>query len=279
MNLGSIGGVQGLRPLEEVGAVRPAITPQMPKVPAETSVPARDFVSVEGAAAPEAPPKSVKELRADFQKQLRVLKDLTDDDKAFLVDLHKRVDARADLNKNEKEWLFVSEIQGYTAIESMKMTSWDKKGQPWTPTQENRFRTLAGTNAAAKDLVGAITPLVEKPDSALPSFEAAAPGGATLKAAAPEPAPFNNAAPGNGSETGNTPPPGNETPVEPPPSPDPMVRIWEARRREAQDMATDWQSVLQKTSDWKQRIFASRLAFFWKIYGMHCGYLNDSWRR
>ena len=274
MNLGPIGHIPGVRPLDEVAAVRPAFTPSpVQPPPAPTPLP-QDSVAVEGAAAvAEAPAKSVKELRADFQKHLRVLKDQTDDDKAFLVELHKRVDARTDLNKNEKEWLFVTEIQGYTAGEAMKMTSWEKKGQPWTPTQESRFKALSGTYGAAKELVAAITPLVEKPDATLPSFEAAAPGSEVTKSVAPavSAAPASNAPPANNA--GETPP------AEPPESPDPMVRIWEARRREAQDLANDFKTMLQKTAEWKQRILASRLAFFWKYYGMHANFIADSWRR
>ena len=59
---------------------------------------------------------------------------------------------------------------------------------------------------------------------------------------------------------------------------DPLAAMWESRRQEAQDVRDDWLTMQQKIQQSKERIYLSRLAFFWKVSGMHTGFLNETWR-
>jgi hypothetical protein len=279
----NIGNIKNLRPMEELGAVRPL--PKFP--PAEAPVapnpqdqvemglglPApgvSDPVVAEGAAVPQ---KSISELTRDFVAQVANLKSQSPEDHAYLQEAFKAVDARKDLNSNERKYLFAVEVQAYALQESKEMTKAELKGQPTTPKEGTRFRALADSFGAAKDLLTALEPKVAKPDSTPPTFEAAVPGeGLKAVSGAPAASATPSSAPAPAAD-GSVPPPAPE------PSSDPMVRIWESRRQESQDMANDFKTLLQKTTEWKQRIFASRLAFFWKIYGMRAGYIAESWRK
>lgn len=259
MNIGNINSVRGP---EEVKSVRipPQVAPFRPI--ADAPLP-KDSAQVEGAAPaePAAPQKSLSELRADFKASLGQLSGQNDEDKQAVKDIAKEVDKRADLNSKEKEWLFATEVFAYTTDVAMQMTGWDKKGQPWTPKQQTRFEAISTTNGAAQALMAAVEPTIAKPESP-PPFESGVPG--------------NNTA----SESGNSDPAKND-PANPAPQPssDPLVRIWESRRQEAQDMYNDYKAFIQKMNDWKARIAASRIAFFWKVYNMHAGFIADSWRK
>ena len=271
MNIGNINSVRGL---EEVGPIRSNPVVQRPLLNNETSAPLpQDSIRVQGAAQqqPEVQPKSLSQCRDEFKSGLSKLKNQSDDDKATVRELAQLVNQRTDLNSKEKEWLFASEMANYTADAAMTMTSWDKKGQPWTPKQQERFEAVTQTFKAAKELIEAVTPMVEKPDAKVPGFEAAAPGEA-LKAEPAEQTPPSNQPPADV-------PPGDTPPTDPPVSSDPLVRIWESRRQEAQDVFNDYKAMMQKISEWKERILASRIAFFWKCYGMHSGVISESWRR
>lgn len=232
-----------------------------------------DSVKVDGPSAvessqPSVDPKKLAKLRDDFKSSLSKLKGQTEDDKVAVRDLARMVNERTDLNSKEKEWLFAQEMIAYSSDVAMQMTGWEKKGQPWTPMQQSRFEAVSETFAAAKGLSEAITPLVAKPDGSLPPSQPVAP--------AQEPASSASATSSNAS-----PPPGNAPPAqEPPVAPkDPLVEIWEMRRQEAQDMFNDYKAMMQKITEWKQRILASRISFFWKVYGMHSGFIAESWRR
>lgn len=237
------------------------------------------------AAAPEAPAvaprKSLSEARESFRSSLAVLKDQSDDDKAALREIAKSVDLRTDLRSGEKEWLFASEVLVYCADNVMKMTSPEKRGQPWTGGQEARFRALAATFEGAKDTTEALSPKIEKPDTKAETF-ATSPLGLTLKGEAlaklPDSDPLVAELPPKYRTS-----PSQETPVnEPPADPgetDPLVRIWESRRQESQAVFNDYKTLMQKTSEWKARILASRISFFWRVYGMHAGFIAETWRR
>ncbi|MBS2036190.1 hypothetical protein JST97_14465 [bacterium] len=291
MNIGNINSVRGN---EEIGSIRP--TPGLKPMPLTGSAPLpNDSVRV-NAADPSQPAGDAKKLskaREDFKVNLANLKGQSEDDKSAIRDIARSVDERPDLNSKEKEWLFATEMGAYTADAAMSMTSLEKKGQPWTPKQQSRFEALIQTYGAAKGVADAVTPMVARPDSAAPSFDAAAPG-AQVKAAAPlapaplqpaplqpaplaaaplQPAPAANSAPASTDATaaqGNTPPA---------PPKDPLVAIWESRRQEAQDVFNDYKALMQKISDWKARIIASRIAFFWKVYGAHTNFLSDGWKK
>lgn len=260
--------------INNVNSTTPVVAPQVPLfTPTTMGPPPKDpqDLRVKGnlqpaEAAQEVKTRPIDECRDAFKTGLANLKGQTDDDKQAIRDIAKMVNERSDLNSKEKEWLFATEMIAYTADAAMTMTGWEKKGQPWTPKQQDRFSALTETHAAAKDLVAAVTPLVEKPDTQpqVPTLaeklKAAEPA---TPAASASPAPAENAPPSN----------------TPPGSSDPLVRIWESRRQEAQDMMNDYKALMQKITEWKQRILASRIAFFWKVYGAHTGFLNDSWRK
>ncbi|MBX3168302.1 MAG: hypothetical protein KF760_12870 [Candidatus Eremiobacteraeota bacterium] len=280
MNIGNINSVRGP---EEIGSIRS--TPVLRPAPLLGSAPLpNDSVRVNGSApVQETGGKPLSQVRDEFKVGLAGLKNQSDDDKSAIRDIARMVDERTDLNSREKEWLFATEMGAYTADAAMSMTSLEKKGQPWTAKQQSRFEALTQTYAAAKGVAEAVTPMVARPDSA-PSFEAAGPG-APIKAAAPlTPAPLQPAPPigvptaaasatpaadGN-AQAGNTPPA---------PPKDPLVAIWESRRQEAQDVFNDYKALMQKMTEWKQRIIASRIAFFWKVYGAHTTFLSDGWKR
>jgi len=234
-----------------------------------------DSVKVDGPASAEASqpsvdPKKLAKLRDEFKSSLSRLKGQTEDDKVAVRDLARMVNERSDLNSKEKEWLFANEMIAYTSDVAMQMTGWEKKGQPWTPMQQSRFEAVSDAFAAAKGLSETITPLVAKPDGSLP------PG---------QPVPAQESASAGNASSSSVPssdaPPSNAPPAqEPPPAPkDPLVEIWEMRRQEAQDMFNDYKAMMQKITEWKQRILASRISFFWKVYGMHAGFIAESWRR
>ncbi len=300
MNIGNINSVRGN---EEISSVRS--TPVLKPMPLTGSAPLpNDSVRVNGAQGTSAPdPKLLSQAREGFKVNLGNLKGQSDDDKSAIRDIARMVDERVELNSKEKEWLFATEMQAYTADAAMSMTSLEKKGQPWSPKQQSRFEALTGTYATAKGVAEAVTPMVARPDSVTPSFDAAGPGSqvkaaavaplapaplqpappvaaAPLQPAPPAPAGLQPApAPAAG---GNTPPsnPG-APPANTPPAPpkDPLVAIWESRRQEAQDVFNDYKALMQKISDWKARIIASRIAFFWKVYGAHTNFLSDGWKK
>ncbi len=289
----NIGNINSLRGPEEVGSVR--ATPVLRPAPLTGSAPLpSDSVRVEGAApAQETSGKPLSQVRDEFKVGLSNLKNQSDDDKSAIRDIARMVDERTDLNSKEKEWLFATEMGAYTADAAMSMTSLEKKGQPWTAKQQSRFEALTQTYAAAKGVTEAVTPMVARPDSA-PSFEAAGapitPSTTPLTPAPLQPAaavPLQPAPPigvptaaasaataTSGAEasaqTGNTPPAAPK---------DPLVAIWESRRQEAQDVFNDYKALMQKMTEWKQRIIASRIAFFWKVYGAHTNFLSDGWKR
>ena len=274
-----IGNVNSVRGPEEVGPARVAQTPRPPVGPSVVPLP-QDSIRLKGAssAEPEVKQKSLAECREAFKAGLTNLKGQTDDDRAAIKDLAKMVNDRPDLNSKEKEWLFATEMITYTADVAMQMTGWEKKGQPWTPKQQARFEGVSQTFAAAKDVVAAVTPMVEKPDGSLPSFESAS-AGEGLRAAPLNTAPLSGSVAASNVAVTNTAPPADSTPPANGVSSDPLVRIWESRRQEAQDMFNDYAAMMQKVSEWKARICASRISFFWKVYGAHAGFLNDSWKK
>jgi len=242
-------------------------------------------VRVDGAsqASAETTGKPLSQCREEFKSNLAGLKGQTDDDKVSIRDIARSVDERTDLNSKEKEWLFATEMGVYSADAAMTMTSLEKKGQPWTTNQQSRFEALTGTYAAAKGVAEAVTPMVAKPETQPPSLEAAAPG-QPIKAAGPlTPAPLQPAVAASAPlqpaplATGAVP----ETDPNAPPAPpkDPLVAIWESRRQEAQDTFNDYKALMQKMTDWKARIIASRIAFFWKVYAAHTNFLSDGWKR
>lgn len=291
----NIGNINSLRGPEEVGSVRS--TPVLRPAPLVGSAPLpNDSVRVEGPSAIEAPSgKPLSEVRDEFKVGLGKLKNQSDDDKSAIRDIARMVDERTDLNSKEKEWLFATEMGAYTADAAMSMTSLEKKGQPWTAKQQSRFEALTQTYAASKGVADAVTPMVARPDGA-PSFEAAGPGAPIKAAATPlSPAPLQpaaavplqpappigvptaaaNAATAPAAADSNA-PSGNTPPAAPK---DPLVAIWESRRQEAQDVFNDYKALMQKMTEWKQRIIASRIAFFWKVYGAHTTFLSDGWKR
>lgn len=285
MNIGNINSVRGP---EEVSSVRS--TPVLRPAPLTGSAPLpNDSVRVDGSApTQETNGKSLSQARDEFKVSLAGLKNQSDDDKSAIRDIARSVDERTDLNSKEKEWLFATEMGVYTADAAMTMTSLEKKGQPWTAKQQSRFEALTQTYASAKGVAEAVTPMVARPDST-PTFEAAGPG-TPLKAAAPlSPAPLQPAAavplqpaPPLGVVPGAsaTPAPAENAPPTPPATPkDPLVAIWESRRQEAQDVFNDYKALMQKMNDWKARIIASRIAFFWKVYGAHTTFLSDGWKK
>ncbi|MBN9419950.1 MAG: hypothetical protein J0I12_31130 [Candidatus Eremiobacteraeota bacterium] len=292
----NIGNINSLRGPEEVSSVRS--TPVLRPAPLLGSAPLpNDSVRVEGPGATEAPSgKPLSEVRDEFKVGLGKLKNQSDDDKSAIRDIARMVDERTDLNSKEKEWLFATEMGAYTADAAMSMTSLEKKGQPWTAKQQGRFEALTQTYAAAKGVADAVTPMVARPDST-PSFEAAGPGAPIKAATTPlSPAPLQPAAavplqpaPPIGVPTAagataaaapaaadSNAPSGNTPPAAPK---DPLVAIWESRRQEAQDVFNDYKALMQKMTEWKQRIIASRIAFFWKVYGAHTTFLSDGWKR
>jgi hypothetical protein len=289
----NIGNINSLRGPEEVSSVRS--TPVLRPAPLMGSAPLpNDSVRVDGSApTQETSGKPLSQARDEFKVGLAGLKNQSDDDKSAIRDIARMVDERTDLNSKEKEWLFATEMGVYTADAAMSMTSLEKKGQPWTAKQQSRFEALTQTYAAAKGVAEAVTPMVARPDNA-PAFEAAGPG-APLKAAATplSPAPLQPAvaaaplqpAPPLGvvnAGAGSTPAAaaGDTPPANPPAAPkDPLVAIWESRRQEAQDVFNDYKALMQKMNDWKARIIASRIAFFWKVYGAHTTFLSDGWKR
>ncbi len=284
----NIGNINSLRGPEEIGSIRS--TPVLRPAPLTGSAPLpNDSVRMDGSApAQETSGKPLSQARDEFKTGLAGLKSQSDDDKSAIRDIARRVDERTDLNSKEKEWLFATEMGAYTADAAMSMTSLEKKGQPWTAKQQSRFEALTKTYAGAKGVAEAVTPMVARPDST-PSFEAAGPGAPIKAAVAPlTPAPLQPAvalqpAPPVGVPTaaagataasadasGNTPPS---------PPKDPLVAIWESRRQEAQDVFNDYKALMQKMTEWKQRLIASRIAFFWKVYGAHTNFLSDGWKR
>ena len=297
MNIGNINSVRGN---EEVSSIRS--TPVLKPMALTGSAPLpNDSVRVNGApgSQPATDPKLLSQAREAFKVNLSNLKGQSDDDKGAIRDIARMVDERVELNSKEKEWLFATEMGAYTADAAMTMTSLEKKGQPWTATQQSRFEALTKTYAAAKGVAEAVTPMVARPDSGTPSFDAAGPG-TQVKAAAPlapaplQPAPPVAAAPLQPAPpapagllpapapAGGTQPPAdpNAPPATPPAPPkDPLVAIWESRRQEAQDVFNDYKALMQKISDWKARIIASRIAFFWKVYGAHTNFLSDGWKK
>lgn len=232
---------------------------------------------------PERPRKSLSEARENLKSGMGRLKDQSEDDKAALREIARTVDSRTDLLSAEKEWLFASEVLVYSADQAMKMTSPEKHGQPWSPKQEERLKALSATFEGARDTVEALSPKLEKPDTGKETF-ATSPLGLTLKGealanvadddplVAELPAKYR-VAPTQNQE----PPPVDNTP--PPEKPDPLVKIWESRRQESQEMFNDYKTLMQKTTEWKQRILASRIAFFWRVYGMHNNFLSGAYRR
>lgn len=283
MNIGNINSVRGP---EEVSSVRSA--PLRPLNLSGSAPLPNDSVRVNGVspAKPESTGKPLSQCREEFKTNLAGLKGQTDDDKAAIRDIARSVDERTDLNSKEKEWLFATEMGVYTADAAMTMTSLEKKGQPWTAQQQSRFEALTGTYAAAKGVAEAVTPMVAKPDSQPPSFEAAAPG-QPIKAAPLTPAPLQPVAVATVPlqpaplASGTAPPADPNAPPATPPAPpkDPLVAIWESRRQEAQDTFNDYKALMQKMTDWKARIIASRIAFFWKVYAAHTNFLSDGWKR
>jgi len=298
----NIGNINPLRGPEESGAPAPVRVPpahffhtstgmSLPKdlfnaLPGKMA-PQTDAARVEAPEGPEAPAaaaprKSLSEARESFRSSLSVLKDQSDDDKAALREIAKTVDLRTDLRSGEKEWLFASEVLVYCADNVMKMTSPEKRGQPWTGMQEDRFRALAATFEGAKDTTEALSPKIEKPDTKAETF-ATSPLGLTLKGEAlaklPDSDPLVAELPPKYRTASNQEPPANTPPEEPPVETDPLVRIWESRRQESQEMFNDYKTLMQKTSEWKARILASRISFFWRVYGMHAGVIAESWRR
>jgi hypothetical protein len=267
-----IGNINSVRGPEEI---RPSQVPVFRPLGNETSVPLpQDSIRVQGAplqTEPQVKTKSLAECRQEFKASLSRLKGQSDDDRAAIRQLAQQVNDRTDLNSKEKEWLFANEMLAYTADAAMQMTGWEKKGQPWSPKQQDRFEAVTETFASAKGLSEAVTPMVEKPDTKLPGFEAAIPG-QTLKSEAPASTSASSAP----VPTNQAPPAGDTPPAE---SSDPLVRIWESRRQEAQDVFNDYKAMMQKITEWKQRILASRLAFFWKVYGMHSGVIGETWRK
>ena len=262
MNIKNINSLTSPTSASQVPVFRPA--------KAESEPLPQDSVRVNGApqaAGPEVRQKSLAECRDEFKAKLSKLKYQNDDDKAAVRELAQSVNDRTDLNSKEKEWLFANEMMAYTADTAMQMTGWEKKGQPWTPKQQERFEAITETFAAAKGVSEAVTPLVEKPDMKAPTFEAAAKAEnkteSKTESTTKSPEPSAN----------NTAPPANEG------SSDPIVRLWESRRQEAQDVFNDYKAMMQKITEWKQRIMASRLAFFWKVYGMHAGVIGETWRK
>ncbi|MBT9583622.1 hypothetical protein IV102_09735 [bacterium] len=254
-----------IRNINSLPSIGTSQAPVFRPAKAENEPLSQDSVRVNGAlqaAEPKVKQKSLAECRDEFKARLSKLKYQNDDDKAAVRELAQSVNDRTDLNSKEKEWLFANEMMAYTADIAMQMTGWEKKGQPWTPKQQERFEAITETFAAAKGVSEAVTPLVEKPDVKAPAFEAEnkaeSKAEGTTKSAEP---------------SANTPPPANEG------SSDPIVRIWESRRQEAQDVFNDYKAMMQKITEWKQRIMASRLAFFWKVYGMHAGVIGETWRK
>lgn len=298
MNIGNINSVRGN---EELGSIRP--TPVLKPMPLTGSAPLpNDSVRV-NATEPSQPlgdAKPLSQAREEFKVNLANLKGQSDDDKNAIRDIAKMVDERVDLNSKEKEWLFATEMGAYTADAAMSMTSLEKKGQPWTAKQQGRFEALIQTYGAAKGVAEAVTPMVARPDSGAPSFDAAAPG-SQVKAATPlQPAPLQPAPPvatvplqpapavAGGLQPAPAPSGGAQAPADPnappgntPPAPpkDPLVAIWESRRQEAQDVFNDYKALMQKIADWKSRIIASRIAFFWKVYGAHTNFITDGWKK
>lgn len=288
MNIGNINSVRGP---EEISSVRS--TPVLRPAPLTGSAPLpNDSVRVNGSASTqETGGKTLSQARDEFKVGLAGLKNQSDDDKSAIRDIARMVDERTDLNSKEKEWLFATEMSAYTADAAMSMTSLEKKGQPWTANQQSRFDALTKTYAGAKGVAEAVTPMVARPDGA-PSFEAAGPGAPIKAAAAPlTPAPLQpavalqpappigvptTAASATPGTTDANPPAGNTPPA---PPKDPLVAIWESRRQEAQDVFNDYKALMQKMTEWKQRIIASRIAFFWKVYGAHTTFLSDGWKR
>ncbi|MFN8606554.1 MAG: hypothetical protein U0931_03415 [Vulcanimicrobiota bacterium] len=304
----NIGNINSLRGPEEVSSVRS--TPVLKPMPLAGSSPLpSDSVRV-AAGTQESQPvgdaKPLSQAREAFKVNLANLKGQNEDDKNAIRDIARSVDERPDLNSKEKEWLFATEMGAYTADAAMTMTSLEKKGQPWTQKQQERFDALIQTYGAAKGVAEAVTPMVARPDSGTPSVEAGAAAGTPVKAAAPltpaplqpavplQPAPSLAAAPLQPAPAGLQPAPtpassgGAQPPADPnappantPPAPpkDPLVAIWESRRQEAQDVFNDYKALMQKIADWKARIIASRIAFFWKVYGAHTNFLSDGWKK
>lgn len=289
MNIGNINSVRGP---EELSSVRS--TPVLRPAPLTGSAPLpNDSVRMNGSAATEETGgKPLSQARDEFKVGLASLKNQSDDDKSAIRDIARTVDERTDLNSKEKEWLFATEMGAYTADAAMSMTALEKKGQPWTANQQSRFQALTQTYAGAKGVAEAVTPMVARPDSA-PSFEAAGPGAPIKATAAPltpaalqpavaalQPAPPIGVPTAAASATPAA-ADGNASPGNTPPAPpkDPLVAIWESRRQEAQDVFNDYKALMQKMTEWKQRILASRIAFFWKVYGAHTTFLSDGWKR
>jgi len=291
----NIGNINSLRGPEEISSVRS--TPVLRPAPLTGSAPLpNDSVRVDGSAATkETSGKPLAQARDEFKVGLADLKNQSDDDKSAIRDIARMVDERTDLNSKEKEWLFATEMGVYTADAAMSMTSLEKKGQPWTAKQQSRFEALTKTYAGAKGVAEAVTPMVARPEST-PTFEAAGPG-AQVKAAAAtplSPAPLQPAVaaaplqpapplgvvnPAAGGAAAPAAADGNAPPATPAPPKDPLVAIWESRRQEAQDIFNDYKALMQKMNDWKARIIASRIAFFWKVYGAHTTFLSDGWKR
>lgn len=293
MNVPILGGNTPVSKAQDVTpaaapSVRP-VTPRDPRFNATFGIRDSSQVELPGKVeqAPPAPEKSVSELRSEFKSSRASLRLQNEDDRAVVDHIRKMVDGRSDLSSKEKEWLYAAELHAYSSDQVMRMTGWEKREQPWSPKQEERFRALADTHSTSKQLLQAITPQVEQ------SNAAAVPGevlksnnpwaeAARRQAAGPSQSPANSTPPADGTPPVNPAPTGNGGPVigtPPELQPDPMVRLWEMRRQEAQDMFNDFKMLLQMQMDSKARILASRQAFFWKMYEKHTGFLCETWRR
>ena len=190
-----------------------------------------------------------------------------------LAALRKEVDEKIDLSSKEKEFDFALGVSLYALDNAAKVAK-----SPDGITQSERLGGLNQTYQAAKDLHNLLSPHIVAPEGVKtgtavpPSFDLGTPGSlASNSASDPVAAPNNNSA--------APPPPGNDgtqPPIEPV-KPDPgelALKLYQSRQEEAQDAFKDWKNVMQKMSDWKQRIAASRMAFFWRIYNMHADFIS-----
>lgn len=204
--------------------------------------------------------KPLDEARSDFKSALRELKAQNEDDRAAVLSMVDMVNQRDDLSSRQKEYLLCHEVMAYGAENVMKMTGWDKKDQPWTPVQQQRFDAIGKTFFAAKELSASLTPKLEKADPP----EAPAPAPAANNAAPPQP-PAQEPAP--------TPP------AEPAPHPDPLVRMAQKRRKRAEEIFTQFKDYMSQVAAWRKEIWQMRQDSALKILGLYSGYLGQGWRR
>jgi hypothetical protein len=287
-----IGDINPLRGASEVA--RPTVAAR-PAAPSSSEPVLRDQVDLQGGqkAAPASVTRessvateqpvvkapTLAEARGAFKQSLLDLAKVSPEDSGAIDALAKAVGDRPDLSSKEKEYLFATEVAAYTVDASMKINK-----DPNGVAQSDRLAGLTQAFRASKGLHDAVSPGIVAPDgiktgtSVPPSFDLGAPGGGLAEGSIPA-APAN--VPGNVPSNPAVPPENGAQPPAEPPKPDAhaaALKLYQARQEEAQDAFKDWKTIMQKMSDWKQRIAASRMAFFWRVYNMHADYISGKTR-